>query len=87
MEMEEWCNTQGARKHPEGYIKDNQWAVLSDEQLRCDILSQYHDSPTAGHLERDNMTALVSQHYWWPTMNTWIDQYVKGYAICQQNKI
>ena len=23
MEMEEWCDTQGARKLPEGYVKDN----------------------------------------------------------------
>ena len=58
-----------------------------DDQLRCNILSQYHDSPTAGHPRRDNTTTLVSQHYWWPKMNAWIEQYVKGCAICQQNKI
>ena len=86
-EMEEWCNTQGARKLPEGYVKDNQWTVPSDKQLRGNVLSQYHDSPTAGHPWRDNMTTLVLQHYWWPRMNVWIDQYVKGCAICQQNKI
>ena len=84
--MEEWCNTQGARKLPEGYVKDNQWVVPLDEQLRYDILSQYHDSP-AGHPGRDNMTVLVLQHYWWPRMNAWIDQYVKGCTICKQNKI
>ena len=87
MEMEEWCNTQGVRKLPEGYVKDNRWLVPSDKQLRCDILSQYHDSPTAGHPGRDNTTTLVVQCYWWPRMNVWIDQYVKGCAICQQNKI
>ena len=58
--MEEWCNTQGVRKLPEGYVKDNRWAVPTDEQLRHNILSQYHDSPTAGHPGRDNTTALVS---------------------------
>src|SRR5580692_8034371 len=86
-EMEDWCNTQGARKLPEGYVKDNRWAVPTDEQLRREVLSQYHDSPTAGHPGRDNTIALESQHYWWPKMNTWIEQYVKGCAICQQNKI
>ena len=85
--MEEWCDTQGARKLPEGYIKDNRWVVPLDEQLRHNILSQYHDSPTAGHPGRDNTTALVSQHYWWPKMNARIEQYVKGCVICQQNKI
>ena len=85
--MEEWCNTQGARKLPEGYVKDNKWVVPLDEQLRCDILSQYHNSPTAGHPGRDNTTTLVSWHYWWPKMNAWIKQYIKGCVICQQNKI
>src|SRR5580692_626838 len=60
-EMEEWCNTQGVRRLPEGYVKDNKWAVPSNEQLRCDVLSQYHDSPTAGHPGRDNTIALISQ--------------------------
>ena len=85
--MEEWCDTQGARKLPEGYVKDNRWAVPLDKQLRCNILSQYHNSPTAGHPGRDNTTILVSQHYWWPKMNTWIESYIKGCMICQQNKI
>ena len=37
--MEEWCDTQGARKLPEGYIKDNRWAVPLDQQLRHNVLS------------------------------------------------
>ena len=86
-EMEEWCDTQGVRKLPDGYVKDNKWAVPSDPQLRCDILSQYYDSPTAGHPGRNNTIALVTRQYWWPKMNTWIEQYVKGCGICQQNKI
>src|SRR5580692_5741910 len=86
-EMEDWCNMQGVRKLPEGYVKDNKWVVPSNEQLRREILSQYHDSPTAGHPGRDNMITLVSQHYWWPRMNAWIEQYVKGCTTCQQNKI
>ena len=86
-EMEEWCNTQGVRKLPEGYIKDNRWVVPTDEQLRHDVLSQYHDSPMAGHPRRDNTIALVARRYWWPKMNIWIKQYIKGCTICQQNKI
>ena len=67
--MEEWCNTQGVRKLPEGYVKDNKWAVPSDEQLKHDVLSQYHDSPTAWHPGRDNTITLITWHYWWPKMN------------------
>ena len=85
--MEEWCDTQGVRKLPKGYVKDNKWAVPLDQQLRCNVLSQYHDAPTAGHPGRDNMITLVTRKYWWPKMNIWIEQYVKGCTVCQQNKI
>ena len=50
-------------------------------------MAQFHNSPTAGHPSRDNTLALVTQHYWWPGMTTWIEQYVAGCALCQQNKI
>ena len=86
-EMEEWCNMQGVRKLPEGYVKDNKWAVPSDQWLRCNVLSQYHNSPTAGHSGRDNTITLVTRKYWWPKINKWIKQYIRGCAICQQNKI
>ena len=50
-------------------------------------MAQFHNSPTAGHPGRDNTLALVSQHYWWPRMTTWVEQYVAGCTLCQQNKI
>ena len=50
-------------------------------------MAQFHNSPTAGHPGRDNTLALVAQHYWWPGMTTWVEQYVAGCVLCQQNKI
>ena len=50
-------------------------------------MAQFHNSPTAGHPGRDNTLTLVSQHYWWPGMNTWVERYVARCAHCQQSKI
>ena len=86
-EMELWCNTQGVRKLPEGYAKEGRLVVPSGLVLRWELMAQFHNTPTAGHPGRDNTLALISQHYWWPGMNTWIENYVAGYAHCQQNKI
>ena len=86
-EMELWCDTHGVRKLPEGYTKGWRLAVPSSLALRRELMAQFHNSPTAGHPGRDNMLALVSQHYWWPGMTTWVEQYVAGCALCQQNKI
>ena len=85
--MEFWCDTQGVRKLPEGYAKEWRLAVPVGLVLRWELMAQFHNSPTAGHPGRDNTLALVSQHYWWPRMNTWVEWYVAGCAHCQQSKI
>ena len=72
-EMELWCDTQGVRKLPEGYAKEWRLAVPSGLVLRQELMAQFHNTPTVGYPGRDNTLALVSQHYWWPWMNTWIE--------------
>ena len=61
-------------------------AVPNDEGLKRRILKAYHDDPTSGHPGRDWTTYNVSQAFWWPGMNLWIANYVKGCATCQQSK-
>ena len=82
-EMELWCNTQGVCKLPEGYTKEWRLAVPSGLVLRRELMGQFHNLPMAGHPGRDNTLALVSQHYWWPGMTTWIERYIAGCALCQ----
>ena len=86
-EMEIWCNTQGVCKLPKGYAKEWRLAVPSRLVLRQELMAQFHNSPTAGHPGRDNTLTLVSQHYWWPGMNAWVERYMAGCAHCQQSKI
>ena len=72
-EMELWCDTHRVHKLPEGYVKGWRLAVPSVLALRRELMAQFHNSPTAGHPGQDNMLALVSQHYWWPGMTTWVE--------------
>ena len=81
-EMELWCNTQRVHKLPEGYTKGWRLAVPSGLVLRQELMAQFHNSPTAGHPGRDNTLTLVSQHYWWPGMNAWVEQCMAGCALC-----
>src|SRR6266849_6705911 len=55
-------------------------------QLRQDMIAYHHDSPTAGHPGRDETIRKVSRNFWWPGMNEWINNFIKGCATCQQNK-
>lgn len=52
-------------------------------------MHQVHDHPTAGHPGRDKTIRKAREIRDWPgmTRNSWIEQYVKGCAVCQQNKI
>ena len=86
-EMESWCDSQNVWKLPEGYVQGWRLAVPSGLKLRHKLMAQFHNSPTAGHPGRDNTTALIAQHYQWPGMNVWVEQYVAGCTQCQQNKI
>ena len=41
----------------------------------------------ARHPGRDETLWKVQQNYWWIRMKKWVNNYVKGCAICQQTKI
>jgi len=45
-----------------------------------------HDSPTAAHPGIDKTHKLLLKQYWWPRCKEFVQQYVKGCAICQANK-
>ena len=56
-------------------------------EVKRGIMRLIHDHPTAGHPGRDETLRKTQEHYYWPGMKEWIANYVKGCAICQQNKI
>ena len=66
---------------PEGKIH-----VPAITEVKRGIMTLMHDHPTAGHPGRDETICKTKEQYWWLNMNQWIADYVKGCAICQQNK-
>ena len=68
-------------------MKDNKIQVPPILEVKRGIMNLYHDHPLAGHPGRDETIRKVQERYSWPHMTQWIAEYVKGCAICQQNKI
>jgi hypothetical protein len=68
------------------WFKDAVPVVPGSTTMRRDILNHFHDAPTAGHPGRDKTIQAVKRRYWWPGMNAWIEDYMKGCAPCQQSK-
>ena len=68
------------------HSQTNKLVIPPDQDLYRWKLQQWHDSPTAGHLGRDETTRRLLEFYHWPNASTWIAQYIQGCATCQQNK-
>jgi hypothetical protein len=77
--------THGWEKNSDRWEKDGNLAVLSD-RVKQEILKEHHDHPTAGHPGVANTYFSIRTRYWWPKLKEWVQQYVKGCGICQQNK-
>jgi hypothetical protein len=60
--------------------------VPEDTKLQQDLVKLNHDSPTVVHPGIDKMHRMLLKQYWWPGCQKFIQQYVKGCAICQANK-
>jgi RNase H-like domain found in reverse transcriptase/Integrase zinc binding domain len=54
---------------------------------RPHLLRKHHDHPSAGHPGRFKTEELVKREAWWPSMGTYIWNYVDGCATCQQMKV
>src|SRR5712672_927331 len=74
----------GWEKENGKWKKDGRMAILLD-QLKRDILKECHDHPIAGHPGATTTFFMVWQHYWWPRLKEYVQQYVKGCGTCQQN--
>ena len=55
--------------------------------LRCQIVSNHHDTPTAGHLGALVMSRSIRTSFWWPGLSSFMSHYIEGCAICQQFKV
>jgi hypothetical protein len=53
-----------------------QLVVVENDKLRREIVSQYHDAPTAGHPGVVSTLFSISQDFWWPKIKDFVKQYI-----------
>jgi hypothetical protein len=87
-EHSEWLKEQEGQ-HDEGTtlwtLEDGRPIVPPSDTLKKRIMHAYHNG-LIGHPGRDKTTRKVLGRFAWPGARQWIEQYVKGCAVCQQNK-
>lgn len=56
-------------------------------EVKRGLMNLYHDHHLVGHPGRDETLRKLQEKYWWPNMRQWVESYIKGCTVCQQNKI
>jgi hypothetical protein len=85
-QLERLKTMHGWDKQGQSWRKEGKLVVISD-QVKKEILKEHHDYPTAGHPRIASTYFSIRTCYWWPNMKEWIQQYIKGCGVCQQNKV
>jgi hypothetical protein len=49
-------------------------------------MNVWHEGSINGHPGHDETIRCINKEYFWPGAKTWITEYIKGCAMCQQNK-
>ena len=85
--IRQWAGTHDLKKINREWWKNMCKVVTSGEQYKCKIIQAYHDVPAYGHPGINRTRDLVAKYYWWPQLTKDVQEYVKGCAQCQQNKV
>ena len=85
--LRRWTNTHQLTKIDSTWWKDNRLVVAGDNNLKRGVISLFHDIPAAGHPGISNTYKIAMKDFWWPNMKQDVEQYVKGCAACQANKV
>jgi Integrase zinc binding domain len=67
-------------------IKGRCLVIPPDQGLKCELMNIWHEGSINSHPGRDEMIRRINKEYFWPGARTWITEYIKGCATCQQNK-
>ena len=77
--MDDWHMTNGHL-----YFKGRMYIPPHERQA---IVRSIHDSPTTGHAGHFRTKALLERDFWWPGLSSFVNAFISGCAICQQNKV
>jgi RNase H-like domain found in reverse transcriptase/Integrase zinc binding domain len=67
-------------------IKSRRLVIPPDQGLKRELMNIWHEGSINGHPGRDETIRRINREYFWPGAKTWITEYIKGCATCQQNK-
>lgn len=74
-------------KIPELHNGTTDWRIVVPKDDRRAVLSNCHDSVTAGHLGTNKTYWKLQERYYWPKMLSDVASYVRNCTVCAQHKV
>ena len=68
------------------WMRGTQICVPEHLNLKQKIMYEMHAAPYSGHLGAGNTEKNISAHYWWPSMQKEVIEYVRVCPVCQRNR-
>jgi Integrase zinc binding domain len=85
--LKKWGKSHQLAKDLQGvWWKGRALVTTGGDDIKHTILHTYHDSLMAGHPGVWKTYASLLRNYWWPTLRTDVEGYIRGCAKCQANK-
>jgi hypothetical protein len=78
----EWYTKEG-----DIYKYQGRMVIPDNAEIKRSILQHAHNHETSGHPGIAETCRKLSKEVYWPNMNTYVQNYVKGCPTCQQFKI
>jgi len=85
--IRKWTDAHQLKEFGGKWYKEGRLVITSDATERKKIVKEFHDPPTARHPGIVRTKDLITRSYWWPRLQKDVEDYVKGCAQCQVNKI
>lgn len=67
------------------YYKDRLF-IPDHKDWRANLLTEYHNTPLAGHSGVQPTVARLTTSFYWPSLYTAVKEFVKNCVTCQQSK-
>jgi Integrase zinc binding domain len=67
-------------------IKGQRLVIPPDQGLKHELMNIWHEGSINSHPGHNETIRGINWEYFWPGAQTWITEYIKGCATCQQNK-
>jgi len=87
-QLDTWRKSQNIKYRPGGlWWKDQALVIVGNDNLKRGVTSKFHDVLMAGHPGIAKTTAEICKYYWWPGIQDFVTEYIKGCTTCQMNKV